>query len=77
MIAITYQSQLIAVLNANEPKGIIGLQIPIVRIGSTTCFASSLACSSCYFNFKPKCVSHIYSYINSNEFIDQYPEFFL
>lgn len=77
MITITHQSQSIAVFSANEPRDIIGLQIPIVRVGSSSCFASPLACKRCVFRPKRACVSHIYSYINSNEFINQYPEFFI
>ena len=77
MMTITYNNQPIVVLEANAPKPATNLLAPVVRIGSKSCFASAIVCPHCYFNFKPKCVSHIYSYINSSEFANKYPEFFL
>ena len=76
MMITTHQSQSIIVYSADEPIHTAGLQLPVVRVGASSCFASPNACNRCVFKSKRSCVSHIYSYLNS-VFIDQYPEVFL
>ena len=75
---ISYKDQLIQIIEKSYVRGPV--KLPSFSLSSVYCTASSAVCPTCKFrqNDSSSCNAHIpLAYIRSDQFKQDYPEFFI